>query len=209
MLRSHSPSRSRSQPPKKSTWKPQTAGGRDNGGGRRRHLGEEYRPLPQARTRGPQPQDSAGLRRSRNRSQHKAQSRPASGSPLCPLLPSPSRAAQPEPVPGGGRRGGDPHTARFSDTRAPATRPWRPALLSAQLRGPRAARAEVLRASPIRSGTGSFAQCCSLTPAGGSGAEDSHPAGPHSSSCPWGSAASAAPEPGPAPPRRVAPAEDT
>lgn len=46
-----------------------------------------------------------------------------------PLLPSPSQAAQPEPVPGGGRRGGVPHPARFSDTRAPAPRPRRPALL--------------------------------------------------------------------------------
>lgn len=161
----------------------------------------QTRPPPQARARGPQPQSSAGLRRSRNRSEHKAPSRPASGSRLCPLLPSPSRAAQPETVPGRGRRGGVPHPARFSDPRALATRPRRPALCCPpQLRGPGAARAEVLRASPIQPGASFFA--CSRPPLPARAAQDtrvgdSQLGGPrHSLVPPKGPAASAAPEPG-------------
>ncbi|XP_021093935.1 uncharacterized protein LOC110344387 [Heterocephalus glaber] len=46
-------------------------------------------------------------------------------SPQCPLLPSPSRAAQPEPVPGGGSRGGVPTPRRAPDPAPP--RPGRPA----------------------------------------------------------------------------------
>lgn len=72
MLRSHSPSRAQVSTP---VCQPEaaTAGGRDNGGGGRRHLGRQTRPPPQARARGPQsPGAPAGLYRSRNRSEHKA-----------------------------------------------------------------------------------------------------------------------------------------
>lgn len=170
MLHSHSPSRVGANPLKSQPGiRKRPEAGTMGEGGKQAPLGRQTWPTPQARARGPQSRSSAGLRRSRNSSEHKAPSRPASGSALCPLLPSPSRAAQPETVPGRGRQGrqgGVLHPARFSDLCALATRPWRPALCCPpQLRRPSATRAEVLCASPIQPGASFFAYSRAPLPA--------------------------------------------
>ena len=121
-------------------------------------------------------------------------------------LPSPSRAAQPEPVPGRGRRGGVPRPAGFSDPAGPRRgRGGRGFCCPPQLRGPGAAWAEVWRASPIRPGASSSRPPGPRLSARGSDtrARDAQPARPRRSSCLGRPAASAAPEPGPAPPGRV------
>lgn len=112
-------------------------------------------------------------------------------------------------MPGRGRRGGVPHAARFPDPRAPVPRPRRPALCCLpQLRGPGAARAEVLRASPIRPGASSFAHSRHPLSARGSDtrARDSQLGGPRRSFLP---SRVRRPQqhlsPGPAPPGRVGP----
>lgn len=98
---------------------------------------------------------AAGLHEGAEPCRAQSPGRPASGSPQCPRPPSPRRAAQPELVPGGGRRSrvalpAEPSVPRASTQASPAVA----FVVCPNSADPALPGSEVWRASPIRPPTG-------------------------------------------------------